>query len=216
MPGLGSGPFDNTSGTGYYSVGDYKEILTFAKSHHVTVIPEFDMPGHSRAAIRSIHAKSQQSHRSKMMKAEMYTIIDDQDSLKFKSGQHFRGNVMNPCMESTYDFIRKLMKEVKKIHQPIQPLTMFHIGGDEVADKAWDGSKQCKEFMKTHRGICICFYNDKLIKTNGLSHSYQLDHCISVSMVVCFIHISIEHSVSKQRRRSLRRFLLSTHNICFG
>ena len=157
MPGLGSGPFDNTSGTGFFSVGDYTEILHYAKIHHIDVIPEFDMPGHSRAAIRSIHAKSQQSHRSQMPKAEIYRIIDELDSSAYKSGQNFRGNVLNPCMNTTYLFIDKVITEVMGMHKPVQPLTMFHFGGDEVADNAWNGSKECKKFMEKYRGNFLVF-----------------------------------------------------------
>ena len=153
MPGLGSGPYDNSSGTGFFSVGDYSDILHFAKSHHIEVIPEIDMPGHSRATIRSVHAKSQQSHRSKMSGAPVYRIIDEQDTAEYRSGQSFGGNVINPCLESTYIFIKKLMSEIKTMHAEVQPLKFFHFGGDEVAQNAWNGSTKCKEFMKKNPGM---------------------------------------------------------------
>lgn len=37
----------------YYSHEDVKKLLDFAKKHHVTVIPEIDMPGHSAAFERA-------------------------------------------------------------------------------------------------------------------------------------------------------------------
>ncbi|XP_060554738.1 beta-hexosaminidase-like [Ruditapes philippinarum] len=147
LPMLGSGPYSNTSGSGYFSVGDYREILLNAKERHIEVIPEFDMPGHSRAAIKSIHSKSQRSIR-KDMKANLYSIIDSEDVPKFKSGQHFTDDVMNPCMDSTYDFVKKIIMEVKKMHQDIQPLKFYHFGGDEVAQGAWDGSPECRKLKK--------------------------------------------------------------------
>ena len=155
LPGLGSGPYDNSSGTGFFSVGDYGDILHFAKSHHIEVIPEIDMPGHSRAAIRSVHAKSQQSHRSKMNGAPVYRVIDDEDTADYRSGQSFGGNVINPCMKSTYVFVKKLISEIKKVHADVQPLKFFHFGGDEVAQNAWNGSNVCKEFMKKNPGIYL-------------------------------------------------------------
>jgi len=94
---LGSGPFSNTSGSGYYSAKDYREILEYARDKHVTVIPEFDMPGHSRAAIRSVHARGQQAHR-KQKNAERFGIIDEMSNVKYMSGQHFTQNAINPCM----------------------------------------------------------------------------------------------------------------------
>lgn len=150
---LGSGPYSNTSGSGYYAVGDYREILIYAKEHHIEIIPEIDMPGHSRAAVKSIHAKSQQGLR-KRMKVDAYSIIDPLDRLEDPiSVQQFRNDVMNPCMNSTYIFVRKIMKEVKKMHADIQPLKCYHFGGDEVAHGAWDGSQQCKDLMKGRKGI---------------------------------------------------------------
>jgi hexosaminidase len=159
---LGSGPYSNTSGSGYFSVGDYREILLNAKERHIEVIPEFDMPGHSRAAIKSIHSKSQRSIR-KDMKANLYTIIDSEDISYFKSGQHFTDDVMNPCMDSTYDFVKKIIMEVKKMHQDIQPLKFYHFGGDEVAQGAWDGSPECRKLKKPTGGkILIKCINDKV------------------------------------------------------
>ena len=54
---LGSGPFTNTSGSGYFTVKDYKEMLLYAKARHITVIPEFDMPSHAHAAIHSMKVR---------------------------------------------------------------------------------------------------------------------------------------------------------------
>jgi len=38
---------------GFYTQEDIKEIVEFAKKHHVTIIPEIEMPGHSQAAINA-------------------------------------------------------------------------------------------------------------------------------------------------------------------
>ena len=37
MPQLGSGPFTNSSGSGYYSVQDYIEILEYAQNRSIQV-----------------------------------------------------------------------------------------------------------------------------------------------------------------------------------
>ena len=37
-PYLGAGPHGNTHGSGYYTVQDYKEILTYATQRHIKVI----------------------------------------------------------------------------------------------------------------------------------------------------------------------------------
>lgn len=56
-PAFGSGPnVDSAYGTGFYTSADYLEILRRAKALHIDVIPEIEMPGHARAAIRAMEA----------------------------------------------------------------------------------------------------------------------------------------------------------------
>ena len=38
---------------GYYTKDDFREIVAYARQHHITVVPEFDMPGHTNAALAS-------------------------------------------------------------------------------------------------------------------------------------------------------------------
>ena len=57
LPQLGSGPDRDTPVNGYLTRADYIEILKAAKARGIEVIPSFDMPGHSRAAIHSMEAR---------------------------------------------------------------------------------------------------------------------------------------------------------------
>lgn len=56
----------------------------------------------------------------------------------------FTDDAINPCLESTYNFVRHLVKELVTMHNETQPLTTFHFGGDEVARGAWMESPSCK------------------------------------------------------------------------
>jgi len=38
---------------GYYTQAQYQEIVAYAESRHVTIVPEIDMPGHTNAALAS-------------------------------------------------------------------------------------------------------------------------------------------------------------------
>ncbi len=38
---------------GYYTQEQYKELVTYAANHFVTVVPEIDMPGHTNALLSS-------------------------------------------------------------------------------------------------------------------------------------------------------------------
>ena len=49
---------DTTSlANGYYSRNDFMDILKYAKERHIRIIPEIDIPGHSRAAIKAMNAR---------------------------------------------------------------------------------------------------------------------------------------------------------------
>lgn len=36
---------------GYYTRAEYEEIVAFARARHITIVPEFDLPGHTNAAL---------------------------------------------------------------------------------------------------------------------------------------------------------------------
>ena len=83
--------------------------------------------------------------------------------------QYFRHNALNPCLESSYAFVEKVLQEVIAIHQVvisieidslknncgvfvvvivknIQPLRYFNFGGDETPNGAWEMSPACQQF----------------------------------------------------------------------
>ena len=65
-----------------------------------------------------------------------------------RSIQRFTDNAVNPCLESTYKFIGHVMTAVKGLHDRIQPLSVYHVGGDEVAAGAWDQSPACQRLIQ--------------------------------------------------------------------
>ncbi|VDI78298.1 hexosaminidase, partial [Mytilus galloprovincialis] len=146
IPQLGSGPYNTTSGSGFYSIQDYKDILSYAKKRHIEVIPEIDMPGHARAAIISMEARYRKYNTTSINQAQKYRLIDPDNKSHFLSVQNFKDNAVNPCIESTYDFIDKIVSELKAMHSAAgHPLNVYHFGGDEVAHTAWVNSTKCHQ-----------------------------------------------------------------------
>lgn len=43
--------FDGTPHGGYYTTADLREVVAYAATRHITVVPEVDLPGHVRAAL---------------------------------------------------------------------------------------------------------------------------------------------------------------------
>ncbi len=148
MSQLGAGVDSNTPVNGYYSVSDYQEILRAATARHIQVIPSLDMPGHSRAAIKSMRARyNKYQDQGDKQKANEFLLEDFADTTEYSSVQYYNDNTINVCLESSYAFVTEVMKQVKKIHQQVgHPLTRYHIGADETAG-AWLASPACQEFI---------------------------------------------------------------------
>ena len=191
LPQLGAGVDSTSSVNGYYSKQDYIDILKYASARHIQVIPSLDMPGHSRSSIVSMKARYNRLMAAGDEKgAKQYLLHDENDTTVYSSVQYYNDNTINGCMESSYDFIAKVMDEVKDLHkQAGQPLTRYHIGADETAG-AWVESPICKEFIAnndagvtkpeqvgsyfiervakilTERGIETAGWNDGMMHTN--------------------------------------------------
>ncbi|MGS0679613.1 family 20 glycosylhydrolase [Shewanella sp. 125m-7] len=148
LPQLGSGPFSDAKVNGYYSKADYIEILKYANARQIQVIPSMDMPGHSRAAIKSMEARYRTLMAAdKAEAAKQYLLSDSEDKTVYSSIQYYNDNTLNVCMESTFTFIDKVIDEIAAMHkQAGVPLNLYHIGADETAG-AWLASPACKAFI---------------------------------------------------------------------
>lgn len=149
LPQLGAGPDGVSSVNGYLTRADYVEILQAATAHHIEVMPSFDMPGHSRAATRSMEARYRRlAALGKTDEANEYRLEDPADTTVYDSIQHYNDNTLNICLPSTYHFIEKVVDTIASYHQAAGvPLTRYHIGADETAG-AWTGSPACQALMK--------------------------------------------------------------------
>lgn len=119
-------------------------MLRHATERHIQVIPEFDFPGHSHAAIKSMIARHDRLVKQGNEKeAKRFLLSDFQDQSRYLSVQHFTDVVVNPCINSTYAFVDHVMSALVRMHSDIQPLTLYHFGGDEVAWGVWKGPPAC-------------------------------------------------------------------------
>ncbi|AWB68064.1 beta-N-acetylhexosaminidase [Saccharobesus litoralis] len=145
---LGSGPYKQTQVNGFYSVDEYIDLLKYAKAHFVTVLPSFDMPGHSRAAIKAMEKR----YRDYMAKGQTalateYLLSDFADKTQYESVQFYSDNTINVCMPSALHFVDKVVSELAQLHrQAGVKLDKYHIGADETAG-AWVKSPICQQLM---------------------------------------------------------------------
>lgn len=165
MPAYGSGPDkDNSVGSGFYSKEDFIEILKFANSRHIEIIPELDMPGHMRAAIKAMDARyNRLIEEGKTEEAEAYQIRDMRDSSEYRSVQWYNDNVMCVCKEPAYTFIETVITDIEGMYTEAGlQLKTFHIGADEVPNGVWEKSPLCnalaeKEGISTKADLTYYF-----------------------------------------------------------
>lgn len=111
---------------GFYTQEQMKEIIAYARSRQVTVVPEIDLPGHSYAAM---HAYGD-------------LICDGVDfPVEGKKGRDA------VCMgrPETLRFVKDVVDELKAVFPPGSPI---HLGHDEVSAEAWRKCKYCQNRLK--------------------------------------------------------------------
>jgi hexosaminidase len=152
-PAWGSGPdVDRPFGSGFFTRADYAEILRYAAARHIEVIPELEMPGHARAAIKAMEAR----FRSLQAKGDAegagrFRLSDPEDRSTYTSAQGYHDNVMNPALPSTYAFVERVVQELVALHREAGvPLRNLHMGGDEVPGGVWQGSPAAQAYLKEH------------------------------------------------------------------
>ncbi|WP_114765938.1 beta-N-acetylhexosaminidase [Vibrio rhodolitus] len=115
---------------GYYSQEQIRDVICYAEERGITVIPEIDIPGHCRAALKSLPD----------------LLCDTEDKSQYRSIQHYNDNVLSPALQGTYDFLDNVLTEVAELF----PSPWVHIGADEVPDGVWVNSPSCKALMAEH------------------------------------------------------------------
>lgn len=140
----GDGNPDNfdTPANGFYTVAEYQDILRYADSLGIAVLPEFDTPAHSRAAIRAMEWRARHNGD------DSYRLIEDGDTSVYNSAQNFHDNTMSPAIEGPYKFWGTVFDAMKDIYAGAGiELPGIHIGGDEVARGAWAGTPGVQALM---------------------------------------------------------------------
>jgi hexosaminidase len=114
----------------YYTQAEIRHVVAYARDRGIRVVPEFDMPGHTASWFPG------------------YPILTAGEG-PFEILRKFGGtdDVIDPTRESTYRFLESFIGEMAALF----PDKYFHIGGDEVSPKQWNGSPRIQAFAKTHR-----------------------------------------------------------------
>jgi len=157
-PSYGSGPFPDPAqgyGSGFYSRDEYIDLIRYAGARHIEIIPEVNVPGHSRAAIKAMeHRYRALMKEGREAEAEQYRLVDPDDESVYRSAQWYTDNVISVCRESAFTFLATVIDDLIEMHAAAgHPLATFHTGGDEVPNGAWSKSPLCAEYLKAHPEI---------------------------------------------------------------
>ena len=124
--------FDEAWG-GYYTQEELRDIVAYAAERNIEVIPEIDMPGHSRAL-------------GQIRPDILCNYTPDKEQW---GGRDLR-NAWCTAKESNYRIIEDIIREVADIF----PSEYIHIGGDEVAlalgYHIWSKCPDCTALMREH------------------------------------------------------------------
>jgi hexosaminidase len=146
----GSGGDVNNPQSSFYTRTDYIDILRYAKSLHIELIPEIETPGHARAAIKAMNARHDRLMKEgKTKEANEYLLADPDDKSVYLSAQYFKDNVMCVALPSVYTFIETTVDALISMHNEAgMPLKTIHLGGDEVPAGVWEKSPLCQGLLK--------------------------------------------------------------------
>jgi hexosaminidase len=114
---------------GYYTRNEVKEIIKYASIRGITIIPEIDIPGHSRATITAY--------------PELSTHPDSAWGVAATWGMYNRKNNVLAPTEATFKFLKEIFNEIATLF----PSEYIHLGGDECSKLWWKKSASTQNFM---------------------------------------------------------------------
>ena len=137
----------------FYTQDQIKDVVRYAADRGIRVLPEFDMPGHSSAWFAAYPDLA--SGPGPYAVQREFGVFDP---------------AMDPTRDSTFKFLDKFVGEMAKLF----PDAYWHIGGDEVNGKQWDGNPKIQQFMREHslkdNAALQAYFNQKLVKIVQKKH----------------------------------------------
>ncbi len=119
--------YDGTPYGGFYTQDEVRDVVKYAQSKYVTIIPEIEMPGHS-AGVLSAYPEFGSNPDKIVDVVSKWGVFED---------------VLFP-REETFKFLEDVLTEVMDLF----PGQYIHIGGDECPKTQWRQSRFCQDLMK--------------------------------------------------------------------
>ena len=110
---------------GFYTQEDIKEIVAYAESRGITVVPEIEMPAHVMSAIAAYPELSCFQKPIMVPSGGVWPITE----------------IYCPGKETTFEFLENVLLEVMELF----PSRYIHVGGDEATKTNWEKCTDCKK-----------------------------------------------------------------------
>jgi hexosaminidase len=117
---------DSTPHCGFYTQDEIRDVVKYAAERYVTVVPEIEMPGHSKAAL-----------------AAYPELACTPGPFEVRTTWGVDEDVLCPS-EETFAFLEDVLTEVIDLF----PGRYIHIGGDEVPKTRWQASPIAQEVIR--------------------------------------------------------------------
>ena len=121
--------FDGKPYGGFYTQDEVREVVRYAATKFINVVPEIEMPGHALAALAAYPELA--CAPAAYQPATKWGVFND---------------VFCPT-EKTFSLLEDVLTEVMALF----PSPYIHIGGDECPKVAWKKSAFCQQLMKRHK-----------------------------------------------------------------
>lgn len=112
---------------GFYTQDEIREIVAYAESFGITIIPEVDLPGHMVAAMTAYPWLG--------CTGGPYSV---------RTSWGIADEALCPGKETTFTFLEDVLGEVADLF----PSEYFNIGGDECRKGEWEKCKDCQALIK--------------------------------------------------------------------
>ncbi|GAB4033951.1 glycoside hydrolase family 20 protein [Spirosoma gilvum] len=122
--------FDGKLYSGYYTQDDIRNVVQYAASRYITIVPEIELPGHALAALAS-YPELGCSPQKGYQVATKWGVFED---------------VFCPT-EKTFTFLEDVLTEVMALF----PGPYIHIGGDECPKTVWRQSAFCQQLIRREK-----------------------------------------------------------------
>ncbi|MVM35827.1 family 20 glycosylhydrolase [Spirosoma sp. HMF4905] len=121
--------FDGKPYNEFYTQDEIRDVVRYAATKYINVIPEIELPGHALAALASYPELACTTGPYQV--ATKWGVFDD---------------VFCPT-EKTFTFLQDVLTEVMELF----PSKYIHIGGDECPKTVWHKSVFCQQLMKREK-----------------------------------------------------------------